>query len=851
MNVISAISPPMSVLLYLANVALASVIVCGGGLIFEQICRRASLPFRHTLLVASIASALAAPIVIGVMMVSGRSLIHFSIAGLETPTSSTQVSVSTLPENSSAAIDLPLAQSALRTKSGDLLDKAGSTPASREVPAGAPALRVRNADRRSFWFDVLPPLGMALAMAWIAGSIVSLGRLMLGLLRLRRLLLGLRPVADTRLLELAAATSRQLGLRRAPRLYESQAVLSPLSVGFIYPMIVLPVGIESSFDTNQLRGLFLHEIAHFVRRDHQIGVLQQMTMILFWWNLLTRRASARVSATREQICDDISTGAGSADVYAAMLVELAGRVAYSRDLPAAIGVFDGTAGEFSQRIHRLLDPHRRIITKLDGRSKAAAAICFLLLLLPGASPLEVRAAAVDESPPAGQSNEAINGPKVEPAKGVEEKDHTPKPSEATPFNWPKVLRGVIKDADGKPIAGAHVRFDFEKIHEYNVGRWDELLDTQSQVTGNDGEYRFDTIKLPKLTHRPFLLSITATADGYADAKWWSWYSHSDVDVGEHLANVKMLPGRVVRGRCVDPDGILVSGAVVKMASDYDPKTITSSSAWDPRMTHEDGTFEFSIPRDSEAGFEIWAVHPQWAPQRATLAKDSDTFGDIRLQKGTTLHGTVRKADGKPVSGTVVAAVSNDRGELKNLAFEATVAVKTDAQGNYTLQSLAGVWTVYLTEAEENNNSLENRFVVADGAPPLVEPARVELLGSEPQSKDFRAGPTLKVRGMVRWPDGKPVEHCEVQVSYLPENRLGIWIGRTWTDGQGHYEIRLPNLIDHVIITVLGMHDKNNVWYFAFPVDTVDAKAKNQQNISLNPLKGDSDGMDWVLKSDKQ
>ena len=70
MNVISAISPSMSVLLYLANIALASVIVCGGGLIFERICRRASLPFRHMLLVATLISALAAPIVIGVMKIT-------------------------------------------------------------------------------------------------------------------------------------------------------------------------------------------------------------------------------------------------------------------------------------------------------------------------------------------------------------------------------------------------------------------------------------------------------------------------------------------------------------------------------------------------------------------------------------------------------------------------------------------------------------------------------------------------------------------------------------------------------------------------------------------------------------
>src|SRR5262245_4475814 len=87
-----------------------------------------------------------------------------------------------------------------------------------------------------------------------------------------------------------------------------------------------------------------------------------------------------------------------------------------------------------------------------------------------------------------------------------EKIPVPEPVEPPAFKWPTVLRGVVKDVDGKPIAGAHVRFDFEKIHEYNNGCWYEPIDSQSQVTGDNGEYRFDASKLEQLTHRPFLLS---------------------------------------------------------------------------------------------------------------------------------------------------------------------------------------------------------------------------------------------------------------------------------------------------------------------------------------------------------
>jgi hypothetical protein len=488
------------------------------------------------------------------------------------------------------------------------------------------------------------------------------------------------------------------------------------------------------------------------------------------------------------------------------------------------------------------------VTKLNGLAKIAAVICFAVLLLPTTAAWQVRAVAVEQPAPAEKTDEPPKATNAEPAKDTNDKGQLTGGLEAPAFGWPKVLRGVIKDFDEKPIAGAKVRLDFEKIHEYSIGRWGELLDSQTLETGDDGKFSFDAEKFPRLTHRPFVLTITCTADGYADAKWWNWYTHSDVKLGEHVTDIKMKPGRVVRGRCVDPYGNPVSGAIVKMASDYDVKALTQSESWDPRKTKDDGTFEFSIPRDREAGIEVWAVHPQWAPQRETLAKGSDVFDEIHLQKGAPLHGTVRNADGTPVADTVVAAESKDEGELKMVAFEANVAARTDAEGNYELQPLAGDWKVYLTQAEKNDNHLEDRFVVADGSPPLVVPARVELSGSEPQTQDFRAGQILKVRGTVRWPDGRPVTHCEVKASYMPRgNGTGIWIGRTLTDDQGHYVLELPNPIDDVSINVVGAHDHQHVWYSAFPADTVDAKSKSQQFINLYPLKGDLDGMDSVLK----
>jgi Zn-dependent protease with chaperone function/protocatechuate 3,4-dioxygenase beta subunit len=862
MNGMSAFSSPSPVLLYLGNVAAVSVIVCSAGLLVERLCGKASLAFRHVLLVAALASAVAAPVVIAVTLARGSSLVRLSVGGEDQPDSAARVTriaaqgEGTLALGELSARDEPVGADADKHRGAEL-KLAGGTSSQVERPS---ELRV---GPTWSWLGLLQMLGATLAALWIAGCIACSLRLVLGLREVRRLRRGLGPVADARLRTMAAAESKKLGLRRVPELYESPTAPSPLVIGIIRPIVVLPVGLGATFNARQLACLFRHELAHVARRDHHVGVLQRVATIVFWWNPLIHRMSERVAALRELICDDVATGAdeavgadgadacAGADGYAAMLVELAGRVANSRVLPATMGVLEGSAGEFSQRIHRLLDADRRIVAKLSGRSKALAAGFCLLLLLPAAAPVEVHAAA-DESPaPAGESRELSSVVADEVAEEVaNESDDAWGRREATPVKWPRVLRGVIRDINGKPIAGARVRFDCEKIHEYSIGRWDEVLDSQSLVTGADGIYSFDAAKLPKLTHRPFSLTLTCTAEGYADTRWWNWYSRKDIDVGEHLTNVDMKPGRVVAGRCVDPNGLPVAGAVVKMASGYDSNANNglSSWAWAPRETDADGKFSFSVPRTGDASFEIWAIHPEWSPKRMAVPKDRDHLGDIRLERGAPVEGTVLHTDGTPAAGVVVVAESVDSGDLPSIGFAVHVAARTDGAGHYTMQPLAGAYKIFLSQAEKNENSLEHPFAVAAAPLPVVTPARVELAGTEPKVVDFRGGRTLTVSGTIRWLDGRPVGGSEVQASYMPEdNGTGIWIARALTDEEGRYTIELPNPIADVSIHSSGEYDEDRVWCSAFPVDTVDAEQRSEQNIQLKPLDDDLDGADWVLK----
>ena len=344
--------------------------------------------------------------------------------------------------------------------------------------------------------------------------------------------------------------------------------------------------------------------------------------------------------------------------------------------------------------------------------------------------------------------------------------------------------------------------------------------------------------------------MSVTADRFADARTWTWYASKDKTLGEHFRDINMQVGRVVHGRCVDRFGRPIPGAVVKVACDYTSGG-AGTWAWDPRATDNDGKFEINLPAHSKRAHELWVVHPKWAPQHVVIPKDGNELADIRMHEGAHVKGTVFQADGKPAGGAVVAAKSIFDGNLTTTAFPARVAAKTDANGQYELPPLEGIYKVYLAQAAETDARLDNRFLVADEPPPLVLPQRASISGSLPQTLNFQAGPTLNIQGTIRWPDGKPVTGIEVRATYVPDTGLSESIGRTKTDAQGKYSLPLPRQIDALHIDAMGARDQNKKWWYAVGETKVPVVHQGIHFIQLKDVKDDVDGLDFAMVADIQ
>ncbi|MDF1811181.1 MAG: M56 family metallopeptidase [Verrucomicrobiales bacterium] len=87
----------------------------------------------------------------------------------------------------------------------------------------------------------------------------------------------------TRLLSEAKAT---MAITKTIRLLRNPQLRSPAITGLIRPAILLPHGFENELTDEQIRHVFLHELAHLSRRDLLTGLFIHSAVILNWPNPL-------------------------------------------------------------------------------------------------------------------------------------------------------------------------------------------------------------------------------------------------------------------------------------------------------------------------------------------------------------------------------------------------------------------------------------------------------------------------------------------------------------------------------------------------------------------------------------
>lgn len=98
--------------------------------------------------------------------------------------------------------------------------------------------------------------------------------------------------------------SARMGIKKQVHIYISELVKSPITVGFIKPLILLPVACVNNLSAEQTEAILLHELAHIKRNDYLINLLLTIIESLLFFNPFVGLISKQIKRERENSCDD-------------------------------------------------------------------------------------------------------------------------------------------------------------------------------------------------------------------------------------------------------------------------------------------------------------------------------------------------------------------------------------------------------------------------------------------------------------------------------------------------------------------------------------------------------------------
>jgi uncharacterized protein (TIGR03435 family) len=194
-------------------------------------------------------------------------------------------------------------------------------------------------------------------LVWLAGALVFWVRLAGGWMIAARMRSMLVRRAPPEWRERFQELSVRIGVSRPVQLVVSALVQVPMVVGWLRPMVLVPVGALGGLPAEHLEALLLHELAHIRRRDYLINALQSIAESLLFYHPAVWWVSGHMRAERELCCDDLAVSiGGDALTYARALVQL------ESYRPAGLSTaIAANGGSLADRIARLLGRTRPAI----------------------------------------------------------------------------------------------------------------------------------------------------------------------------------------------------------------------------------------------------------------------------------------------------------------------------------------------------------------------------------------------------------------------------------------------------------------------------------------------------------
>ncbi len=250
---------------------------------------------------------------------------------------------------------------------------------------------------------------------WACGVLVCGVRLAGGWVVAKRMTTrAVKPVAQEIQL-MATRVAARLSVTTPFRVLESTIAASPMMIGWLKPVVLLPTATLAGLSPSQLEALLAHEFAHIRRHDYLVNLLQSAIETLLFYHPAVWLVSRSVRESREQCCDDLTISVCDRLTYVSALSSVAA-------LRSASPALAASGGSLRYRVERLLRPQSAASFSMGWLGVIPVALV-IAAAMPVASTSQISA------PPAVVQTQSVSDPASEPlVRNVE----APTPPPRTP-----------------------------------------------------------------------------------------------------------------------------------------------------------------------------------------------------------------------------------------------------------------------------------------------------------------------------------------------------------------------------------------------------------------------------------
>ncbi|TWT66691.1 M56 family metallopeptidase [Allorhodopirellula solitaria] len=543
--------------LWVINVLIHSTVLTAVLLCVATLFRRRAA-MRYWILCCGLLLVLASPAVSALVQSRGIGWLALALPNETVPVTSVAATKQPTPVNDAPMQSLPT-QQVDRTIMPPVLDassmeEVASAPLmskpmmAADVPANPSVATPAVKDSRSpmQWLAIIVTIA---TVVWAVGAMLLLMRMTIGWIRLAGILRRAEPITDPDYVAALTKASAAAGCHDEckPRLVASDEISGPLAAGIFAGSVVLPKGLIAKSNPTELAEVLVHEVAHVVRRDPIVVLLQNLVAAIYWPHPLVRKLNRELAKAREEVCDNFVLATTDAPIYSRTLLSLAQLVQQPETIPGSVGFF-ASRWRLEQRVAGLLDEARDTQTVLSKRgwgfvlvsaTALLTAICVGTLTIATA-----QNASQDSATAAGDGSDSVT------------------------------ISGIVRAPDGEPVGGVRV-VALQNFRANTAWTTDSIVLAETQ-SNQMGRYQMqvepDSDRFSNGMHlEKEHLSVLATLAGFGPDEQTFFDDRTKVDL--QLANAR----QEVVGQVVNLEGKPIQGVRVRLIDIQQPPSMVNRS----------------------------------------------------------------------------------------------------------------------------------------------------------------------------------------------------------------------------------------------------------------------------------